>query len=102
MSERINELIETIQEKTNLLKGQVASEKARNEELTQEIQNLKEQVSLKDEKVTELNEKVSELNESIKVVKEQSISSSEVTGVTDEQIDELVKEIEYCIGQLKK
>jgi uncharacterized protein YoxC len=103
MSERIDELIETIREKSILLKEQVASEKSKNEELTQEIQNLKQEISSKDGKVDELNEKIGELNESVKTAKEQSITSSEVTtGVTDEQIDELVKEIEYCIEQLKK
>ena len=102
MSDRINELIETIREKTSLLRNQIASEKARNEELTLEVQRLSQEVLLKDEALVGLTHKMSELNQSIESEKEQSSSSSDVTGVTDEQIDELVKEIEYCIVQLKK
>ena len=102
MSDRINQLIDTIREKSILLKDQVASEKAKNEELTQEIQTLKQEVTSKGEKVDELNSKITELNDGLKAVKEQSITGSEGNGFSDEQIDELVKEIEYCIGQLKK
>ena len=102
MSDRINQLIDTIREKSILLKDQVASEKAKNEKLTLEIQTLKQEVTLKDVKVDELNSKITELNDGLKAAKEQSISGSEGNGYSDEQIDELVKEIEYCIGQLKK
>jgi len=102
MSDRINQLIDTIREKSILLKDQVASEKAKNEELAQEIQSLKQEVSSNDEKVGELNSKITELNDGLKTAKEQSITGLEEKGISDEQIDELVKEIEYCIGQLKK
>ena len=102
MSDRINQLIDTIREKSVLLKNQIASEKANNEELTQEIQSLKQEISLKNEQVDELNSKITELNDGLKAVKEQNITGSEGKGISDEQIDELVKEIEYCIGQLKK
>ena len=102
MSDSINQLIDTIQKKSLLLKNQIASEKSKNEELTQEIQSLKREVSSKDEQVDELNSKITELNDGLKAVKEQNITSSEGKGISDEQIDEVVKEIEYCIGQLKK
>ena len=53
MSDRINQLVDTIREKAILLKDQVASEKAHNQELTQEIQTLKQEMSSRDEKVDE-------------------------------------------------
>ena len=102
MSDRINQLVDTIREKSILLKDQVASEMSKNEELTQEIQTLKQEVASKDEQVDELNIKIAELNDGLKTVREQSITGSDGSGISDEQIDELVKEIEYCIGQLKK
>ena len=102
MSDRINQLVDTIREKAILLKDQVASEKAHNEELTQEIQTLKQELSSRDEKVDELNTKITELDDGLKAAREQSIGSSGGNGVSEEQIDELVKEIEYCIAQLKK
>jgi uncharacterized coiled-coil DUF342 family protein len=102
MSDRINQLVDTIREKSILLKDQVASEKAKNKELTQEIQTLKQDVFSRDEKLSELNSTITELNDGLKAAKEQNITGSEGNGVSEEQIDELVKEIEYCIGQLKK
>jgi uncharacterized coiled-coil DUF342 family protein len=102
MSDRINQLVDTIREKTILLKDQIASEKAKNEELTKEIQTLKQDVSSRDEKMGELNNNITELNDGLKAVREQSIISADGNGVSEEQIDELVKEIEYCIEQLKK
>ena len=102
MSDRIHQLVDTIREKSISLKDQVASEKAKKQELEQEVQNLKQEVSLKDGKVGELSSKVTELNDDLKTVKEQSITGSEGKGISNDQIDELVKEIEYCIGQLKK
>ena len=102
MSDRIHQLVDTIREKSILLKDQVASEKAKNQELEQTIQNLKQEASLKDGKVSELSAKIIELGDDLKTVKEQSITGQEGAGLSDGQIDELVKEIEYCIGQLKK
>lgn len=102
MSDRIHELVDAIREKSILLKDQVASEKTKNQELEKDIQRLKQEVSSKDGQVDELNSKITELNDDLKTVKEQSITESEGNGISDGQIDELVKEIEYCIGQLKK
>lgn len=102
MSDRINQLIESIREKSMLLKEELVSEKQNNEKLQQEIQDLKAQSELKDQKVTELNVKIAELNESITKTKQSSIDDSKDSGISDEHIDELVKEIEYCITQLKK
>ena len=49
-----------------------------------------------------IDSQMKELKENIKANNGQNISSSEGNDVSDEKIDELVKEIEYCIGQLKK
>ena len=102
MSDRINQLIDTIREKSILFKDQVASEKSKNEVFAQKVEELENEVVLKTEKVLELNARVTALNEEVKTVKEQKTAGSDRRHISDEQIDELVKEIEYCIGQLKK
>jgi uncharacterized coiled-coil DUF342 family protein len=103
MSDRINQLIESIREKSMLLKDQVANEKRSNENLQQEIQGLQQEIAQKNEQITGLKARIDQLNENIQSAKEQNIEQASPNNMlSDEQIDELVGEIEYCLGQLKK
>ena len=102
MADRINELIQKIREKVSQLKGQLSVEKTKNESLQNELNQLKAQLDFSKNEVETLNAKIVNLQSDIAKAKEQSVVSSNEIGVSDEQIDELVKEIEYCIGQLKK
>lgn len=103
MSDRIHQLIDTVREKSILLKDQVASERSENQRLKQEIDELKQSIATRDEKISGLETKVVELNDHIETVKKENITVESVSkGMSNEQIDELVKEIEYCITQLKK
>lgn len=103
MSDRIHQLIDTVREKSILLKDQVASERSENQRLKQEIDELKQSIASRDEKISGLEVKVVELNDHIETVKKENITvESASKGMSNEQIDELVKEIEYCITQLKK
>lgn len=102
MADRINELIQKIREKVSQLKGQLSVEKTKNESLQNEVDQLKTQLNSTQNEVETLEAKIVNLQSDIVKAKEQSVGSSNETGVSDEQIDELVKEIEYCIGQLKK
>ncbi len=102
MADRINELIQKIREKVSQLKGQLSVEKTKNESLQNELNQLKAQLDFSKNEVETLNAKIVNLQSDIAKAKEQSVESSNEIGVSDEQIDELVKEIEYCIGQLKK
>jgi predicted nucleic acid-binding Zn-ribbon protein len=102
MADRINELIQKIREKVSQLKDQLSVEKTNNESLQNEVNQLKAQLNLSLKEVESLETKVVKLQSDIVKAKEQSVGGSNEAEVSDEQIDELVKEIEYCIGQLKK
>lgn len=102
MSDRVNELIETLREKMILLKDQCAIERSKNNDLLAENELLKSSLQEKSSEISSLQSKVDSLKEAQSLAKEQSVNHSEEKKVSDEQIDELVREIEYCIGQLKK
>jgi predicted nuclease with TOPRIM domain len=109
MSARVHQLLDEIREKSVKLKSQVAAERAKNEALSAENSELKSAMDGKTKEVGNLQNKVSELSANIESLKEQSVNSqsntettTQVGGVlTNEEIDALVKEIEYCIQQLK-
>lgn len=106
MSARVHQLLDEIREKSVKLKSQVAAERAKNEALSTEISELKLEIDSKKQEVEDLQNKVSELSANIESLKEQSVNSesSSQTGavLTNEEIDALVKEIEYCMQQLKR
>lgn len=102
MSDRVNELIETLREKMILLKDQCAQERTKNDELIAENGVLKLSLIEKSNEVSSLQTKIESLEEAQRSAKEQSVNHSEEKKISNEQIDELVSEIEYCIGQLKK
>ncbi len=102
MSDRVYKLIQTLQEKMNLLKDECALERSKNNELTAKIKGLTAELAEKSSEIASLNEQIDELKLKQSEAKEQSVGHAENSGFSDEQIDELVKEIEYCIGQLKK
>jgi septal ring factor EnvC (AmiA/AmiB activator) len=102
MSDRVNELIEEIRGKANSMKDRVSTEQDKNNTLTKEIEELKTQLSAKEAEVSQLKGELDSLKSDISSKNEQSIAVASDNGVSDEQIDELVKEIEYCITQLKR
>ncbi|XOV67129.1 MAG: hypothetical protein ACFHU9_16030 [Fluviicola sp.] len=106
MSARVHQLLDEIREKSVNLKSQVAAERAKNETLSAEISELKNEMRSKAEEVESLQTKVSELSANIESFKEQSVNSEAAAQkgavLTNEEIDALVKEIEYCIKQLKR
>lgn len=102
MADRINKLIENIREKVSLLRSQLSVEKSKNESLQKEVNELKLQLTSSQNEVEKLESNIVNLKSEIVKAKEQSVNQSSDTNISDEQIDELVKEIEYCIGQLKK
>ena len=102
MADRINELIENIREKVSQLRSQLSVEQVKNESLEEQVNQLKLKLTSKENEVKTLESKISNFESNIVKAKEQSVNHSSEANVSDEQIDELVKEIEYCIGQLKK
>jgi len=102
MSDRIHELIEGIRSQATSLRDRLSIESSKNEELQKEVGSLLNQVSSKDEEINQLKSKISELEMNMNTTREQEVIVSGDAGVSKEQIDELVKEIDYCIEQLKK
>lgn len=101
MSDRVIELIEVLKEKMILLKDQCANERSKNDELEKENAQLKEILTNQSDEISTLQTKINSLKELHVSAKEQSVHPSE-EAISDERIDELVREIEYCIGQLKR
>ena len=102
MSDRIYTLIDGIREKVSLMQNQLSVERSSNEELRAEVSSLTNNLISKEEEINILQAKIEDLSKNVKAESEQSVVASSEKGISDEQIDELVKEIEYCIGQLKK
>ena len=101
MSDRVIELIETLKGKMILLKDQCANERSKNDELIKENAQLKEKLTNQSDEISSLQAKINTLKELQSSAKEQSVHPS-ADLISDEKIDELVREIEYCIGQLKR
>lgn len=102
MSDRVNELIENLREKMILLKDQCAKERSKNDDLISENESLKANLNEKTNEILTLQTKIESFKKAQSLMKEQNVSQSEEVRISDEQIDGLVREIEYCIGQLKK
>ncbi|MCO4813371.1 MAG: hypothetical protein KC454_01590 [Flavobacteriales bacterium] len=99
MSQKIHQLIGSIRENFSRISNELVGEQSRNEAFQKEIETLKSQIEIQNEK---LNALTVELELTKNEVTEEFITRSEGTMISEDQIDELVKEIDYCIGQLKE
>ena len=71
--------------------------------MSKEIQSFKEELYEKSQKEAEQTRLIEKLNQELEMALKQVVELSQrPTGRTNEEIDELVKEIDYCIEQLKK
>tara|TARA_R110002072_G_scaffold20688_3_gene74831 strand:- start:1387 stop:1695 length:309 start_codon:yes stop_codon:yes gene_type:complete len=102
MSDQIHALITKIREKHSLVNEQLLTEQAKNTKFQEEIDELKSSLKVCKEELSSLEYKMEDAEKNKNGLSEQNITRSEGTMISDEQIDELVKEIDYCIGQLKK
>lgn len=102
MSEQVNRLIDEIREKSAQMREQIQVERAANGSLTDEIAVLKNELLEKTAEIETLQGSIAELNGQIKTLTEQGGKESVGKSISNEEIDALVKEIEYCIGQLKR
>ncbi len=116
MTEKIQHIIEEIRLKSNELHLQIGEERNKvesiNEKLNQvltEKESLQETISVLKHKNTQLSNELEEIQvnfDSIKseldAIKEASINNVSSEKNNNYEIDALVREIEYCINQLKK
>jgi len=99
MSEKIHQLIGSIRKNISRVNDELVEEQSKNKTFQIELERLNSQVEDQQEK---LNALMGELELAKNEKSEQVITSSEDTMISEGQIDELVKEIDYCIGQLKE
>lgn len=101
MSDKALQLIDEIRSKSLEIKGKLDEERQNNAVLTNAIADLKKELEQRELELSEVKTKVAELEKEVLTAKEQVINPVISSERNDEEIDELVKEIEYCISQLK-
>lgn len=115
MNEKIQHIIQDIRTKKDAMTGVLSQLKQKINQLEQEVIQLKSEVTQKETENNQLkndtklliddknilSNEIAELTKTLEEAKNQAIKNvGNANG--QQQIDELVREIEYCIGQLKK
>lgn len=103
MTDKIQQFIDEIARKSRMLHQQLVEERMKNEQLRTEVVNLQEQLMINSGQIESQSLEISRLKGELEAANLQVVEVPIVSDVRkDEEIDELVKEIEYCISQLKK
>lgn len=102
MSDGISLLIEQIGDRAKHFHQQLVAERSKNEQLSNELEKLKSELSQRDSMIEQLNSEIASLRKEINTIKDHTINSSVRKQMTDDEIDDLVKEIDYCLEQLKQ
>lgn len=103
MSDRVSKLIDSIREKAVQLHQELQNERSKNEQLGEELDALKSELNTKSVEIQAAYEKIAQLGDQVKTLSEQKVDQVQTgNDISDEQIDELVREIEFCIAQLKQ
>jgi division protein CdvB (Snf7/Vps24/ESCRT-III family) len=102
MTGKIQQIIDDIRGKTETLHRQLQEERATSARLQNEITELKTIIEKKEQHESLLFSDIEKLKMELETTRNQVQDSSDFSVRNrDEEIDELVKEIEYCISQLK-
>lgn len=102
MTEKIQQIIGAIRTKMVQMHEQLVASRVQNNILETENKSLKSQIEMLQKDREDQKAKLSDLELQLMVAKEQVASAPVSQSRKEEEIDELVKEIEYCISQLKK
>jgi hypothetical protein len=103
MTEQIEKSIEQILEKVTSLHLDLQNEKSRNVALLLEFDKIKANLFTATEREFMLNTEIETLKLALHMAENKVVELPVQTpGKREEEIEELVKEIEYCIEQLKK
>jgi septation ring formation regulator EzrA len=103
MTEQIEKSIEQILNKVQALHHDLKNEKSRNNALLGEIDKMKAELFTSNEREFMLNTEIETLKSALQLAENKVVEVPvPIVGKREEEIDELVKEIEYCIEQLKK
>ena len=103
MSDRVSNLIDSIKGKAIQLHQELQNERAKSADLENELSALKSDLNAKSAEIQASKEKIAQLGDQLKTLSEQKVDQpTSGADISDEQIDELVREIEFCIAQLKQ
>jgi len=101
MTEKIQSSLAEIRSVVQQLHGKLSEVLIHNQQLQNELAAAKAQLEEKDHAVFSLQTEVESLASTLKVTKERVVEVP-IIGKRNEEIDELVKEIDKCIQQLKQ
>ncbi|NBW30360.1 MAG: hypothetical protein EBR35_03785 [Flavobacteriales bacterium] len=103
MTEEIQKIIDQIHSKSKALHKVVLEERDKNGHLNSEIERLNKLLSEKNEEVFSLSKNLDSVQLALSLAENKVIENPVQTiGKNEQEIDELVKEIEFCIEQLKQ
>ena len=103
MSDRVSKLIDSIKGKAVQLYQELQNERTKSADLENELSALKSDLNAKSAEIQASKEKIAQLGDQLKTLSEQKVDQpTSGADISDEQIDELVREIEFCIAQLKQ
>ncbi len=103
MTEQIEKSIEQILNKARSLHAELQSERSKNNALQSEVGRMKDELFFVSEREFMLNTEIETLKSALQLAENKVVEVPvQIVGKREEEIDELVKEIEYCIEQLKK
>ena len=100
MTEKIQHIIDDLRSRKRVLDESLNTEKRMRAESEKELESLNSKLTASMQEVDDLKRTVTRLQADLEKAKNQVVDSKPSAN-TDIQIDELVREIEYCIGQLK-
>jgi septation ring formation regulator EzrA len=103
MTEQIEKSIEQILEKVKLLHVDLQKERSTRADLSTEINKMRSELLASNEREVILNNEIDTLKSALLLAEKKVVETPIQTfGKREEEIEELVKDIEYCIEQLKK
>ncbi|MFT5582111.1 MAG: chromosome segregation ATPase [Lentimonas sp.] len=102
MTQTIHKKIDEISSEVSLTKNRIASLSSENDRLQNELLQSEQGLTKLKDALNIGESKIKELEKVIALKSEQNSSIVPLENNRDNEIDELVKEIEYCIGQLRK
>lgn len=103
MTDNIQKIIDQILSKSNFLHKIVLEERDKNSHLNIEIERLNKLLSEKNEECLLLSKNLDSVQSALSLTENKVIENPvQIIGKSEQEIDELVKEIEFCIEQLKQ
>ena len=103
MTEKIQDTIQAISRKAVRIGEALRSERSKNEILQEEIHRNKEQLAVESAEIVHLKAEIESLKSALHLAENKVVEiPAPVKGRNEQEIDELVKEIEFCIEQLKQ